>query len=217
MTVSILLCDDHTILRVGLRALLSAEPDFLVVGEACDGLEAVELAERLKPLVVVLDVMMPGLSGLEAARQIKQRCPNAYIVFLSMHAREAYVVEALKKGAHAYVLKDSQASDLVKAVREVLAGHRYLSPPLSERSLQAYLRKIHTKTLDVYETLTGREREVLHLTAEGHSSSEIGARLGISPRTVEIHRANMMRKLGIHSQTAVVRYAFQRGLLPLEI
>jgi two-component system response regulator NreC len=202
------LCDDHTIMRVGLRALLSAEPDFLIIGEASDGLEAVELAERLKPLVVVLDVMMPGINGLEAARQINQRCPNTYIVFLSMHAREAYVVEAFKKGAHAYVLKDSQANDLIQAVRAVLAGHRYLSPPLSERSLKAYLKKIHTKP--------GREREVLHLTAEGNSSSQIGVRLGISPRTVEIHRANMMRKLGVHSQIEVVRYAFQRGLLPLE-
>jgi two-component system response regulator NreC len=210
------LCDDHTIMRVGLRALLSAEPDFLIIGEASDGLEAVELAERLKPLVVVLDVMMPGINGLEAARQINQRCPNTYIVFLSMHAREAYVVEAFKKGAHAYVLKDSQANDLIQAVRAVLAGHRYLSPPLSERSLKAYLKKIHTKPLDLYETLTGREREVLHLTAEGNSSSQIGVRLGISPRTVEIHRANMMRKLGVHSQIEVVRYAFQRGLLPLE-
>lgn len=217
MTVSILLCDDHTIMRVGLRTLLSAEPDFLVVGEASDGLEAINLAERLKPLVVVIDVMMPGLNGLEAARQIRQRCPNVYIVFLSMHAREAYVVEALKRGAQAYVLKDSQASDLVKAVREVLAGHHYISPPFSERSIEAYLRKIHTKTLDVYETLTGREREVLHLTAEGHTSSQIGERLGISSRTVEIHRANMMRKLGVHSQTEVIRYAFQRGLLPLDI
>jgi len=216
MVVTILLCDDHAILRQGLRALLSAESDFIIIGEASDGLEAVKMAENLQPLVVVLDLMMPGLHGLEAARQISRRCTTTYIVVLSMHAREAYVIEALKNGAHAYVLKDAHSSDLVTAVREVLAGRRYLSPPLSEISLQSYLKRTQTRPLDIYETLTGREREVLHLTAEGYSSTDIGVRLGISPRTAEIHRANMMRKLGMHSQADVVRYALQRGLLPLE-
>ncbi len=216
MSVSILLADDHTILRQGLRALLSAEPDFNIVGEASDGLEAIKLAERLKPDVLVLDLMMPGLNGLEVTRQIRQRFPKTRVVILSMHAKEAYVLEALKNGANAYVLKDSQAMELVRAVREVITGRRYLSPPLSERAIEAYVQKTQTNNLDVYDTLTGREREVLQLAAEGNSNAEIGAKLSISPRTVEIHRANMMRKLNLHSQTDLIRFALQRGILPME-
>lgn len=216
MSVSILLADDHTILRQGLRALLSAEPDFNIVGEASDGLEAIKLAERLKPDVLVLDLMMPGLNGLEVTRQIRQRFPKTRVVILSMHAKEAYVLEALKNGANAYVLKDSQAMELVRAVREVISGRRYLSPPLSERAIEAYVQKTQANNLDVYDTLTGREREVLQLAAEGNSNAEIGAKLSISPRTVEIHRANMMRKLNLHSQTDLIRFALQRGILPME-
>lgn len=213
---TIALADDHPIVRQGLRALLQAEPDFRVVGEAGDGLETVELVERLQPDVLVVDVMMPGVSGLEVARQVQQRSPETRVVILSMHANEAYVLEAMRHGAAGYVLKDSTATDLVEAVRRVMAGRRYLSPPLSERAIDAYLQKSEEAQLDPYETLTSREREVLHLAAEGHTNAEIAERLSISPRTVETHRANMMRKLDLRSHADLIRYALRRGIIPLD-
>ena len=213
---TILLADDHPVVRQGLRALLESEPEFAVVGEASDGLEAVGLVERLKPNVLVLDLMMPGLNGLEVARQVRQRAPKTRVVFLSIHANEAYVLEALRNGAAGYVIKDATTAELVRAVREVAAGRRYLSPPLSEHAIEAYLEKAKGAPLDRYETLTTREREVLHLAAEGLSNPEIAARLGISPRTTETHRAHLMSKLGLHSQTDLVRYALRRGIIPRE-
>ena len=216
MTVSILLADDHPVVRQGLRALLEGESDFRIIGEVGDGLEASQLAERLQPDVLVLDLMMPGLNGLEVARQVSQRSPRTRIVILSMHSNEAYVLEALRNGATGYVLKDSSAADLVRAVREVTAGRRYLSPPLSERAIEAYTQKAKVAALDLCDTLTTREREVLHLAAEGHTNREIADRLHISPRTVEVHRANMMHKLGLRTQTDLIRYALRRGILPME-
>ncbi|MEE9217095.1 MAG: response regulator transcription factor [Anaerolineales bacterium] len=213
---SIVLADDHQVVRQGLRALLEAESDFRVIGEAGDGLETCQLVERLEPNVLVVDLMMPGLNGLEVARQVSKRSPQTRIVILSMHANEAYVLEALRNGATAYVLKESSANDLAKAVREVAAGRRFLSPPLSERAIDAYMHKVEPGVHDVYETLTAREREVFQLTAEGHSNKEIGALLSISPRTAETHRANLMRKLDLHTQTDLIRYALRRGILPME-
>lgn len=213
---TLVLADDHPVVRQGLRLVLEAEPDFRVVGEGGEGWETVQLVERLQPDVLLLDVMMPGLSGLEVARQVQQRAPRTRVVILSMHATESYVLEALRAGAMAYVLKESDAAALVQAIREACAGRRYLSPPLSERAIEAYLRKSQAEPLDPYETLTTREREVLHLAAEGHTNPEIGRRLFISPRTVEIHRRNLMRKLGLRTQTDLIRYALQRGLLPAE-
>ncbi len=213
---SIVLADDHHVVRQGLRALLEAEPDFRLIGEAGDGLETAQLVERLEPDVLIIDLMMPSLNGLEVTRQVSQRSPRTRIVILSMHANEAYVLEALRNGAAGYVLKDSSAADLVQAVREVMSGRRYLSPPLSERAIEAYLHKAQAAELDPYETLTTREREVLHLAAEGHSNAEIATRLSISPRTAETHRANMMRKLDLHTQTDLIRYALRRGILPIE-
>jgi len=184
------------------------------VGEVADGLEAVQMVERLQPDVLLVDVMMPGLSGLEATRQVRERFPKTQVVVLSMHSNEAYVLQALRNGALAYVLKDSNSADLVKAVREAAAGQRYLSPPLSDHIIDAYVNRAQETTLDIYETLTNREREVLHLAAEGHTNADIAARLSISPRTVEIHRTNMMRKLGLHSEHDLIRYALRRGILP---
>jgi two-component system, NarL family, response regulator NreC len=213
----ILLADDHQVVREGFRALLEAEPDFEIVAETGDGLDAVRKVEQHKPHVLVVDLMMPGLNGLEVARQISQRSPRTRIVVLSMHANEAYVLEALKNGASAYVLKDSSAAELVRAVREALAGRRYLSPPLSELAIDSYIQRARTSdTLDLHDTLTNREREVLQLAAEGHTNAEIAGRLFISPRTVETHRANVLHKLGLRSQTELVRYALQRGILPME-
>jgi DNA-binding NarL/FixJ family response regulator len=213
---TIVLADDHQVVRQGLRALLEAEPDFSVVGEAGDGLEALQQIERLKPDVLVLDLMMPGLNGLEVTRQTDKHSSHTRVVILSMYANEAYVLEALGNGASAYVLKDSSSADLVQAVREVAAGHRYLSPPLSDRAIEAYQEKAKAAALDNYETLTTREREVLQLAAEGHTSAEIAARLGISPRTAETHRANLMHKLNLHTQADLIRYALRRGIIPME-
>ena len=213
---TIVLADDHPVVRQGLRALLGAEPDFAIVGEVTDGLEVAPLVERLKPNVLVLDLMLPGLSGLEVTRQVRQRSSQTRVIILSMYANEAYVLEALRNGAAGYVLKGAGAAELVQAVREVAAGRRYLSPPLSESAIQAYVEKAKAAPLDPYETLTTREREVLHLAAEGGSNTEVAVRLGISPRTAETHRANLMRKLGLHSQTDLVRYAMKRGILPAE-
>jgi len=215
-TINILLADDHRVVREGFRALLTMESDFAIVGEAGDGIETVRLAEQLKPHVAVVDLMMPSLNGLEVTRQITHRLPKTKVVLLSMHANEAYVLEALRNGASAYVLKDSSGADLVRAVREAVAGRRYLSPPLSEPAIQAYVDKTRNAGKpDLYETLTAREREVLQQAAEGNTNAEIASRLFISPRTVETHRANLMHKLGLRSQTELVRYAIQRGLLPI--
>lgn len=212
----IILAEDHHIVRQGLRALLEAEPGFFVIGEAADGLEALRLAEAEEPDVLVVDVMMPGLSGLEVARQVKERVSQTYVVVLSMYDNEAYVLEALRAGAEAYVLKDATSTELVDAIHDVLSGRRYLSPPLSERAIDTYLQKAEETPLEPYETLTSREREVLHLVAEGYTSAEVAEQLHISPRTVETHRANMMRKLDLDSQTDVIRYALRRGIIPLE-
>jgi DNA-binding NarL/FixJ family response regulator len=211
---TIVLADDHQIVRQGLRALLEAEPDFSIVGEASDGLEAVRLVERFTPHVLVLDLMMPGLSGLEATRDVCQRLPKTRVVILSMHASEGHVLEALRNGATGYVLKNASATDLVQAVRTAAAGRRYFSPPLSDTLIEAYRQRAQSTPLDPYETLTTRERQVLHFAAEGRPNPDIAARLFLSPRTVETHRANLMRKLGLRSQTDLVRYALRRGIVP---
>jgi DNA-binding NarL/FixJ family response regulator len=216
MALTILLADDHQIVRQGLRAILKAEADFQLAGEASDGLETLRLVERLQPDVMVLDLMMPGLNGMEVARQVSRRSPRTRVVILSMHSTEAYVVEALRAGASAYVLKESSAEELVRAIREVAAGRRYFSPPISEQALGTYLQKMEGSPVDPYDTLTAREREVLQLTAEGLSGNEIAKRLFISSRTVETHRANLMRKLAVRNQKELIRYAMQRGILPTE-
>jgi DNA-binding NarL/FixJ family response regulator len=215
-TVRIVLADDHQIVRDGLRALLNAEPDFSVIGEAEDGLQVVSLVERLQPEVLIVDVMMPGLDGLEATRQVHQRAPDTRILVLSMYANEAYVLAALRNGAAGYILKNASAETLAGAVRLVASGQRYLCPPFTDRAIEAYIQKAQAATLDVYETLTTREREVLHLLAEGRNNTEIADLLSISPRTVEVHRARIMQKLDLRTHTDLIRFALQRGILPLE-
>lgn len=216
MTISVLLADDHPIVRHGLRALLEAEPDIVVVEEVDDGLEAVERVAQLRPDVLVLDLMMPGLNGLEVTRQAGQRSPGTRVIILSMYSSEVYVLEALRNGAAGYVLKKSSPDELVQAVREVAAGRSFLSRSLSERAIEVYRQKAQEVPSDPYDRLTNREREVLHLAAEGHTSADIANRLYISPRTVEMHRGNMMRKLGLSTQTDLIRYALQRRILPME-
>jgi DNA-binding NarL/FixJ family response regulator len=216
-TISIILADDHQVVRKGLKALLSSEADFSVVGEANDGLETVQLVEKLKPDVLILDLMMGGLNGLEVTRQLAKKVPDTGIVILSMHSNEAYVLEALRSGAKAYILKESPPEELIHAVREVHAGKRYLSAPLTERAIEAYTSKSDAKPIDPYDQLTTREREILMLTAQGYTNNDIASRLFISPRTVETHRTNLMRKLELHSHAQLIQFAIQHDIIPGKI
>ncbi len=213
MSITILLADDHRVVRQGLRALLESDPELIVIGEATDGIEAVQLVEKLNPQITIVDIMMPGLSGLEVTRQINHRTK---VIILSMHANEAYVFEALQNGAYGYVLKDSTAEDLTRAIHTVAAGRYFLSPPFSEKAISAYIEKSQATQFDPYETLTTREREVFHLVVEGLSNTAISARLSISPRTVETHRSNLMNKLALHSQADLIRYALKRGIISMD-
>ncbi len=213
---TILLADDHTIVRQGLRFLLEATTEFQVVGEAADGQETVQEVERLLPDVLIVDIMMPKMNGLEVARQVRSTHPEIQVIVLSMYDTEAYVAEALQAGVAGFVLKKSTSTDLADAIRQVLRGELYLSPPLDEGAIQEFIEHSRETPLDPYETLTPREREILHLTADGFKSTEIAARLTISPRTVEMHRANFMRKLHLKTHNELVRFAVQRGILQIE-
>jgi DNA-binding NarL/FixJ family response regulator len=216
--VRIALADDHELVRQGIRSLLQREADLEVVADTGDGLAALELVERLRPDVLVADMMMPGLGGLELTRQVIRRSPGTRVVVLSMHAAEPFVLEALDHGASAYVLKDAGITELLRAIREAARGRRYLSPPLSDKAVEAYVRKKKTAGApnDPYGALTPRERQVLHLAAEGQGNAAIAERLGISVRTAETHRARVLRKLALRNQTELVRWAIQRGIIPLE-
>lgn len=210
---TIVLAEDHVVVRQGIRLLLEQEQDFKLVGEASDGLEAVELVEKHKPRVLILDLMIPRLHGLEVAKQVHHSHPETKIVILSMHADEPYVMEALRNGASGYVLKDASVDELVAAIRQVLSGRRYLSPVLAERAITGYVVHPGETAVDIYDSLTNRERLVLQLAAEGFSNPEIAKKLFISPRTAETHRANLMRKLGLSSQTDLVRFAIRKGII----
>jgi DNA-binding NarL/FixJ family response regulator len=214
--IDAVLADDHPIVRQGLRTLLEGQGNCRVVGEASDGLTAIGLIVDLRPDLAVLDVQLPDLGGLEVARRTREQSPGTRVIMLSMHGDEPYVLDALRNGAVGYVLKGSATTDLLAAVDAARNGRRYLSAPLTERALDAYAQLVSNapRPPDRYDLLTAREREVLQLAAQGLTNTEIGARLAISPRTAETHRANLQRKLGIQGQTDLVRYALERGLLP---
>jgi DNA-binding NarL/FixJ family response regulator len=212
VTIRLVLADDHPLVREGLRALLESDPDFSVVGQADDGIEVLSLVEELHPDVVVVDLMMPGRSGIEVTRELVQRPDAPPVLILSVHESEAYVLEALRSGAGGYVLKQAPAAELALGIRAVASGARYLSAPLTERALDAYARRAGGAP-DPYDRLTPREQEVLGHAAEGHSNADIGARLFISRRTVETHRARAMRKLGLRSHVELVLYAVRRGIV----
>ena len=216
MAISIVLADDHPVVRRGMQALLEREGHFSIVGVAADGLESVRLVEQLKPDVLVLDVMMPGLSGLEALRILRERSPRTRIVILSMYSSCAFIAQALQNGAIGYVLKDSSEEHLVHAVREAAAGRRFLSPPVTEIAINDYIEQSKSGPFDPHDTMTPRQREVLQLAAEGKTNAEIATRLNISQRTVENHRAALMQKLGLQNQTELVRHAIRHGLIPLD-
>lgn len=211
---TIILAEDHQIVREALRLLLETQPDFHVLAETGDGLEALRLTEKHKPDILIADMMMPGLSGLEVVRGTRRVSPATRVIMLSMHDTESYVVETLQAGASGYVLKRSSSQELIYAIRQALAGSLYLSPSLNERAIQAYMQRSQDARLEEpYETLTPREREVFQLAAQGLSNPQIAERLSLSARTVEMHRANLMKKLGLKSQTDLVKYAVRRGAI----
>jgi len=215
MTVSILLADDHPMIRQGLLNLLGGIPEFQVVGEAADGLEAIHKIGLTKPDILVVDMMMPNVNGLEILMEVKKLSPNTQSIVFSMQSNDSYVVEALRHGADGYILKDAGPGELITAIHSVLRGERYLSPKISEQFIAGKL-KIEENPLDMYQTLTPRERQILQMTVEGDSSTKIGEKLEISPRTVEIHRSSCMKKLGLKNHTELIRYAVKRGILPLD-
>jgi two-component system response regulator NreC len=213
VAISIILADDHPVVRRGLQALLEPVQDLSIVGVAANGLEALRLTERLKPDVLILDLMMPGLSGLEVLRILRERSPRTKTVILSMYSSKASVALALQNGAIGYVLKDSTEEDLVRAVKEAVAGRRFLSPPVTEIAINTYIEQSKTGPFDRNETLTPRQREVLQLAAEGKTNSEIAVELNISQRTVENHRATLMQRLGLQNHTQLIRHAIRHGLI----
>ena len=212
--VRIVLADDHTILREGLRALLTADDEIVVVGEAQDGREAVRCVERLEPDLLLMDLSMPRMSGMDAIREIKKRYPDTRIIALTVHKTEEYLLTTLQAGADGYVLKDATHDELVMAIRTVMAGKSYLSPDVSEKVIEGYLvGKESSRSLSAWETLSQREREVLKLIAEGYKNKEIAEDLCISLKTVEKHRANLMKKLDLHNAAALTVYAVEKGLI----
>jgi DNA-binding NarL/FixJ family response regulator len=212
--IRILLVDDHTVVRKGLRLLLESHGDFKVVCDAADGREAIALAEQHRPDVVVMDVAMPILNGIEASRHICASLPETAIVILSMHSDEAYVLKALKAGARAYLLKDSAEHDLIAAVKAVSDGKAFFSPAISKMLVEDYVRQMQEQKIeDSFELLTTREREVLQLLAEGRSNKEAANILQLSLHTVETHRANIFQKLNLHNGAELILYAIRKGVI----
>jgi len=213
-SIRILLADDHNMMRAGLRLLLERQPGFSVVAEASDGRQAVEQAEATKPDVVVLDVAMPNLNGIEAAARISQMLPRTAIIILSMHSDEGYVLRALKAGAKGYVLKDSGESDLIQAIQATSEGKAFFSPEISKILAEDYTREIRRRgTEDSYQLLTPREREILQLLAEGKSNKDIATLLNLSLYTAETHRRNIQEKLSLHSLAELILYAVRKGII----
>jgi two-component system response regulator NreC len=210
----VLLADDHTVMRAGLRLLLERQPDLVVVGEAADGRQTIEMAESLEPHVVVMDIAMPNLNGIEATRQIVSRRPSTAVVVLSMHSDESYVLRALKAGARAYLLKDSAEADLIRAIRAVREGKSFFSPAVSKTLLEDYVRQLQQRgEEDSYDLLTAREREILQLLAEGKSNKDVANHLNLSLYTVETHRAHILQKLGLHTVPDLILYAVRKGII----
>lgn len=213
-TLRVLIVDDHSVVRVGLRTLLESEPDLTVVGQAGNGVEAVAAAQQLRPDVVVMDISMPQMDGLEATRRIRALCPSTHVLILTVHAQERYLFPVLKAGASGYVLKSTVDTELVNAIRTVAQGGAFLYPSATRLVLEDYLARVQSgPEQDAYERLSEREREVLKLIALGHSAPDIADKLSLSPKSVETYRTRIMEKLGLDSRPALVKYALARGLL----
>jgi DNA-binding NarL/FixJ family response regulator len=210
--ITLVLADDHKLVRQGLRALLDAQEDLEVVGEASDGKEALKMIESLFPDIALLDVMMPNLNGIEVARLLRERGSKTKTIFLSMHSNATYVVRALHSGALAYVLKDSDFSEILQAIHNALAGKRYLSVAIADEVFEMLLNA-DTEKIDSLDVLSPREREILHLIAEGNTNTTIAEKLSLSVRTIESHRAHIMSKLRFSSQADLIRFAVQKGLI----
>jgi len=212
--IRILLADDHGVVRKGLRFLIERQPGMEVVGEAPDGREAVRLAEQLDPKIIIMDIAMPKLNGIDATAQIVKRDPGIGVIILSMHSDEGYLVRVLAAGARGYLLKDSAELHLVQAIQTVVQGKPFFSPQIAQTLLEDYLRQLQQRGLqDSYDLLTDREKEVLQLLAEGKSNKEVASLLGLSVYTVETHRANLMQRLNLHSTAEIVLYAVRKRII----
>ena len=212
--IRVLLADDHGIVRKGLRALLESQPGMKVAGEAADGREAVKLTAEIQPDVVIMDIAMPNLNGIEATAQIVKANPKTGVVILSMHSDEAYLVRALNAGARGYLLKDSAEEDLLRAIQAVADGRPFFSPAIAQTLLEDFVRSLQQRGLtDSYDLLTDREKEVLQLLAEGKSNKDVATLLNLSPYTVETHRTNLMQKLNLHNTAEIVLYAVRKKII----
>ncbi len=212
--IRVLLVDDHAILRAGLKMMLNAQPDIEVVGEANGGKQGVIEAQRLHPDVVIMDISMPEMNGIEATRQIKRDLPQVRVLMLTMYENEEYLFQGLRAGAAGYILKDAADTDLISAIRIVQSGRAYLSPAAQSMMVGDYLQRVHAgEEKGSFDVLTEREREILKLVAEGMTNNQIAERLVISPKTVDTHRTHIMDKLDLHNRAELVRFAMRRGLL----
>ena len=216
-SITLFLADDHTIVRQGLAKLLEGEPDLRVVGEAENGREAVEKVEELKPNIVLMDIAMPLLNGIEATRQIRKICPQTKVIILSMHSHNRYISELFSLGASGYLLKDSTGTDIIKAIHAALKGETYLSPSISHKVIEDYISlKKTSRQEELYNSLSNREREVFQMIAEGRSTREIAEILYVSPSTVKTHRSNIMEKLKMDNISQLIQFAIYLGIVEIQ-
>ncbi len=214
--IKVVVADDHTILRQGIKALLDNQEGIEVVGEAKDGREAIKTIEELLPDVILMDIAMPGLNGLEATRRIKKKFPKVKVVVLTMHANEEYIFQILNAGADGYLVKETAFQDLISAINAVHKGEAFMSPSISKKVMTDYIQRAQGEGKVGFDTLTTREREILQLVAEGNSNKKIAEALFISPKTVETHRAHIMDKLNIHDRAGLIKYAIRKGMINLD-
>jgi two-component system response regulator NreC len=214
--IKVVVADDHTILRQGIKALLDNQEGIEVVGEAKDGREAIKTIEELLPDVILMDIAMPGLNGLEATRRIKKKFPKTKVVVLTMHANEEYIFQILNAGADGYLVKETAFQDLISAINAVHKGAAFMSPSISKKVMTDYIQRAQGEEKVGFDTLTTREREILQLVAEGNSNKKIAKALFISPKTVETHRAHIMDKLNIHDRAGLIKYAIRKGMINLD-
>ena len=215
-TIKVVVADDHTILRQGIKALLDNQAGIEVIGEAKDGREALTLIERLQPDVILMDIAMPGLNGLEATRRIKKKFPKIKVLVLTMYTNEEYVFQILQAGANGYLVKETAFQDLISAITAVYRDEAFMSPSISKKVINRYTQRAQKTNDTTCDVLTTREREVLQLIAEGSSSKKIAEALFISPKTVETHRTHIMDKLNIHNRTDLVKYAIRKGIVDID-